>query len=148
MSNKEQLQTNNNELATFYNRIIAAKETAASLPDAGSGGGTAVAVKAEIGIKTKKNAMTSLPFLVESIDYVAVDANGVLATNRNASPIFMTYLDNVAVGTFLFIKTINNPTYCSVPDNDLELVSFDAAVGAVIKVVGSNAYEGMSITFA
>ena len=147
--NKEQLQTNNNELAAFCNRIVAAKETAANLPDAGSGGGGAIAtVKSEIGIKTKKSPTSSMPFLVESIDYVTVDANGVLTTNRNASPVYMTYLDNVVVGTFLFVKTINNPTSCTVNDTGLELVSFDSSVGAVVKVVNSDAFDGMGIVFA
>lgn len=38
MSNKTQLQTNNTALDGYIARINAAKETAASLPDAGSGG--------------------------------------------------------------------------------------------------------------
>lgn len=147
MSNKEQLQYNNSQISTYIDRILVAKETAASLPDAGSGGGTAVAVKAEICIRTKNNPRPTASFFVESIDYVTVDANGVLTTNRNASPVYMTYLDNVVVGTFLFIKTINSPTSCTINDAGLELVSFDASVGAVVKVVNSNAFEGMGIVF-
>ena len=38
MSNKTQLQTNNTNLDALITRVNAAKETAASLPDAGSGG--------------------------------------------------------------------------------------------------------------
>lgn len=38
MSNKTQLQTNNNKLDTLITRVNAAKEVAASLPEAGSGG--------------------------------------------------------------------------------------------------------------
>lgn len=40
MSNKTQLQTNNTTLDDYIARINAAKETAASLPEAGSGGGS------------------------------------------------------------------------------------------------------------
>lgn len=38
MSNKTQLQTNNTALASLTDRVLAAKDTAAALPDAGSGG--------------------------------------------------------------------------------------------------------------
>jgi hypothetical protein len=38
MSNKTQLQTNNTNLQSFIDRINAAKDTAASLPEAGGGG--------------------------------------------------------------------------------------------------------------
>ena len=40
MSNKEQLQTNNQALDSLIARVNTAKNTAASLPSAGSGGGT------------------------------------------------------------------------------------------------------------
>lgn len=40
MSNKTQLQTNNLMLNTFVNRINAAKDTAASLPEASGGSGS------------------------------------------------------------------------------------------------------------
>lgn len=39
MSNKSQLQTNNNKLDALITRVNAAKDVAASLPEAGSGGG-------------------------------------------------------------------------------------------------------------
>lgn len=42
MSNKTQLQTNNSSLDALIARVNAAKETAASLPDAGSGSGGSV----------------------------------------------------------------------------------------------------------
>lgn len=41
MSNKTQLQTNNTNLDTLITRVNAAKDTAASLPDAGSSGDSA-----------------------------------------------------------------------------------------------------------
>lgn len=40
MSNKTQLQTNNTDLDALIARVNAAKDTASSLPDAGSGGGS------------------------------------------------------------------------------------------------------------
>lgn len=40
MSNKTQLQTNNTALDTLITRVNAAKDTAASLPEAGGGGGS------------------------------------------------------------------------------------------------------------
>lgn len=135
MSNKTDLQT----LNTDYAALI---ETLRGKAVGGGSGGTAVAVKAEIGIKTKKSPMPTASFLVESIDYVTVNANGVLTTKRNASPVYLTYLDNVVVGTFLFIKTINSPTSCTINDAGLELVSFDASVGAVVKVVNSDTFAG------
>lgn len=42
MSNKTQLQTNNTNLDALIMRVNAAKDTAASLPEAGEGGGTAL----------------------------------------------------------------------------------------------------------
>jgi hypothetical protein len=42
MSNKTQLQTNNTNLDTPIARVNAAKDTAASLPEAGSGGSASV----------------------------------------------------------------------------------------------------------
>ena len=40
MSNKTQLQTNNTSLEALITRVNAAKDTAASLPEAGGGGGS------------------------------------------------------------------------------------------------------------
>lgn len=42
MSNKTQLQTNNTDLDALIARVNAAKDTAASLPDAGSGGSESI----------------------------------------------------------------------------------------------------------
>jgi hypothetical protein len=42
MSNKTQLQTNNANLQSFIDRVNAAKDIAASLPDAGTGGGGSI----------------------------------------------------------------------------------------------------------
>lgn len=42
MSNKTQLQTNNTTLDALITRVNAAKETAASLPEGGSGGGESI----------------------------------------------------------------------------------------------------------
>lgn len=45
MSNKTQLQTNNTTLDTLITRVNAAKDTAASLPEAGSGSGGGASVE-------------------------------------------------------------------------------------------------------
>jgi hypothetical protein len=42
MSNKTQLQTNNTKLDALITRVNTAKDTAASLPEAGSGGGGSI----------------------------------------------------------------------------------------------------------
>lgn len=49
MSNKTQLQTNNTTLASLTDRVLAAKDTAAALPDAGGGSVETCTVKLETG---------------------------------------------------------------------------------------------------
>lgn len=53
MSNKTQLQTNNTNLQSFIDRVNAAKDTAASLPEAG--GGSDSGGSAELTIKLNSN---------------------------------------------------------------------------------------------
>lgn len=110
-----------------------------------SGGGAAIASK-EISIKTRKTPTASA--FVGSINYVSVDASGNLVTQTNSSPVYGTYLDAVAEGTFIFIRTINSPSKCTIYDSGLELVSFDATVGAIVKLTDASViYNGFSVAF-
>lgn len=49
MSNKTQLQTNNTNLQSLIDRVNAAKNTAASLPEAGDGGGAIPIITLPVG---------------------------------------------------------------------------------------------------
>ena len=147
MNNKSILQENNTLLDGYILRINAAKDVIAELPDESSGSGTTVATR-EISVKTKQTPMPSSPFFVEYIDYVSIDTDGALTTSRFSNIVYMTFLDGVAIGTILFVKTINSPSSCVVDSDYMELVSFDASVGAVIKVIGDATEDGMSITFS
>ena len=137
MSNKTTLQENNTLLDGYISRIIAAKNEVSELPDSNDGssdsGGASVET-VSVTIKTKKMPTTS--FLVESIYYVSA-VEGVLSVTNHSSVVYMNTIENVAVGTILFIKTINSPSKCTVDTSSMELISFNAAVGAVIKITGT-----------
>ena len=54
MSNKTQLQTNNTNLDALITRVTAAKDTAASLPEAGGGGSDTIDTSMEDGLVTRE----------------------------------------------------------------------------------------------
>lgn len=63
MSNKTQLQTNNTNLDALIARVNATKDTAASLPEAGSGGGGSVEYET---VNITENT-TTIPFTLKRI---------------------------------------------------------------------------------
>ena len=143
MSNKIILQENNALLDEYIARINETKNTVALLPE--SGGGASIATR-DITIKTKK--MPTGSSFAERVDYVSVDENGTLTNSTISGLLYIETLTYVAIGTLLFIKTVNSPSSCTIKDTGLELVNFNSAVGAVIKVIGESNSTGFEITFA
>jgi len=68
MSNKTQLQTNNTTLDGYITRINAAKEVAASLPDAGSGSGGASIDTCTVTVTCQQGYIASLVTTVKDGD--------------------------------------------------------------------------------
>ena len=66
MSNKTQLQTNNSALDALITRVNAAKDTAASLPEAGSGGGSVETCTLELTTNTQ----------LTYVNYSTMDSDG------------------------------------------------------------------------
>ena len=105
MTNKTQLQTNNTALDALITRVNAAKNTAASLPEAGggSGGGSvetcAVQISSEYGLK--------------SIIYTGLDSTEQLVSVDETfliTPPMEYTLPEVVVGTSLTIYTGSSST--------------------------------------
>ena len=111
MSNKTQLQTNNTALDALITRVNAAKDTAASLPDAGSGGGNVetcevnLATQAPlIGVEqawycdgTSNVQSVSFPAL-GSTKSITVAKNTILCTNctvKSSTPV--VHSNNVSI---------------------------------------------------
>lgn len=144
MSNKTQLQANNDTLSTLTERVAAAKETVAALPD--SGGGASLDFFDNLTIQTKKNPMGSSPTLVSSIIYVN-GYDGSCACVVVDNPPYMTRISPV-VGTFIYIKTTSSATGCTALGSALELVEFNATTGAIVKVVNNNTTDNPIIRFS
>lgn len=98
MSNKTQLQTNNIALDALITRVNAAKDIAASLPEAGEGSGEATS-----------NTPAVCPLFISgvytptSITYTVLDSVGMLETITNSS---ITRIEELPVvcGTIVFIE--------------------------------------------
>lgn len=80
MSNKTQLQTNNTDLDALIARVNAAKDTASSLPDAGSGGSGGGSVET-CTVTIQANYRTYVFLTVYSNGYITVESVPVDAGN-------------------------------------------------------------------
>lgn len=89
MSNKTQLQTNNADLQSLIDRINAAKDTAASLPEAG-GGDSLETCTVSLGIEG--------PTMTDSLVYY-INENQELATEIFRSSITIKCLKNSIIST-------------------------------------------------
>lgn len=86
MSNKVQLQTNNTALDALITRVNAAKNTAASLPEAGGSGG-------EVSVKT-----CTVTFNVTSNGYLTCDPQVYYVTSKDGILSIETcYFNSIAV---------------------------------------------------
>lgn len=91
MSNKTQLQTNNTKLDALITRVNAAKDVAASLPEAGGGGG--------VSLETS-SVTIECSFTRYAVSYTSVDSSGnvIYKTDTNfAYPYTITCLKNSCV---------------------------------------------------
>ena len=79
---------------------------------------------------------------VNTVYHINVDSNGSLTVLAASTANYLTSYNCVS-NTLIFIATQNSPSTCTVSGN-LELIKFDSSVGAVIKVVGSNANAGIA----
>lgn len=98
--NKTQLQTNNTALASLTDRVLAAKDTAAALPDAGSGGASVGSVT--INLPVSNNQVIALCLVDGNI--VTVDLSG------NSS----YTIDNVLVGSMVFVYIYETIPYTNI----------------------------------
>lgn len=109
MSNKTTLQNNNTLLANYVSRVNVAKETAASLPEAGGGGSTAV--------ETCSVTITggSSDYYPVNVGYTSVDTNGEIIYKHDtcsSSSITITCLKNsvIAVDFKTSYNILSSPT--------------------------------------
>ena len=115
MSNKTQLQTNNTALASLTDRVLAAKDTAAALPDAGGGsvetctvthdGPTApglVVYYVDESLQLREATSFTITVLKNSIIYAE---NGIIIVSGNATAIGY-YLYSAFVGGDCSISTV------------------------------------------
>ena len=91
MSNKTQLQTNNTNLDALITRVNAAKDTVASLPNAGSSGGGGVS-SATITISTANGPVLTTPLIYYTTDTMEIVNNAPVSSGMTIT---------VAVGTIL-----------------------------------------------
>lgn len=108
MSNKTQLQTNNNNLDALITRVNAAKDTAASLPDAGgSGGGAAETCTITI--------MASAP--VNGSTFYYADVSGTMCTQTVSGMDMMmggatiTCMKNSFIYAYMVFGNVNGATF-------------------------------------
>lgn len=110
MSNKTTLQNNNTLLANYVSRVNVAKETAASLPEAGSGGGNTAVETCTVTITG--NASSYYPV---NVGYTSVDTNGEIIYKHDtcsSSSITITCLKNsvIAVDFKTSYNILSSPT--------------------------------------
>lgn len=139
MSNKTQLQTNNTALDGYIARINAAKEVAASLPDAGSGGGE----DSGSTLETVEFYISNKPwgFSLNKI-YGAMTQNGVYP----ASDIFYTTGDMTfyVVKGSVVIMTKNSSYSASVTTGATIIADYGTAVA--VKIL-TTATDRITISF-
>lgn len=99
MSNKTQLQTNNATLDSYITRINAVKDIAASLPEAGSGGGSVETCNITL------NYVTGSMLGLLSISYTKLGANGCEIVHVEPSTFqnYTTVLENVVCKSLILI---------------------------------------------
>lgn len=111
MSNKTQLQTNNTTLDGYIARINAAKEVAASLPEAGNGNST---------IETATVTLNTLSYISNYEVYYISDSGIETATHQNspfvcATPsIFVCRYGGTKISTTGNISLLNTCTHLAV----------------------------------
>lgn len=137
-----QLETNGSTLTLLNETTLPSIiEKINSLPDAS--GGTAVEI---VEVTVRRSSSPTGSNYVNTIYHVNVDSNGLLIIGTATASLYLSY-HNCVANTLLFIKTQNNPSTCTVSGN-LELISFNSSVGAVIKVIGSDANAGIATVAA
>ena len=141
MSNEIQLQTNNTKLDTLTSLAQIMRGKVANLPDAsGSDSGGASVEIIEVTLRRSSNP-TSANF-VSSVLYTNINSDGLLHIDTVIPSTYLSIYGCVS-NTLMFIATQNSPSACTVSGN-LELISFNSSVGAVIKVIGSDANAGIA----
>ena len=86
MSNKTQLQTNNTNLDALIARVNAAKDVAASLPEAGggSGGGSVEVVTGTITASSPFGVSGAVYYLDENMSVQQKDTEGTISVVKNS----------------------------------------------------------------
>lgn len=97
MSNKTQLQTNNTALDALITRVNAAKDTAASLPEAGGGGGSVETCT--VTITTLMGGSIAEVFITQCV-------NGIISTlSKNTIGEKTTTIENVVCNSVISFYT-------------------------------------------
>jgi hypothetical protein len=114
MSNKTQLQTNNTNLDALISRVNAAKDTAASLPEAGSGGSGGGSI--ETCTITFDNISWGCPIVIVS---AMVVENGIYQTYTNFSDtgnqLYTITIPNVVCGSEIGLGSCFDVGYGNAP---------------------------------
>ena len=133
-----QLETNGSTLTLLNETTLPSIiEKINSLPDAS--GGTTVEI---VEVTVRRSSSPTGSNYVNTIYHVNVDSNGLLIVGTATARTYLSY-HNCVSNTLLFIATQNSPSTCTVSGN-LELINFNSSVGAVIKVIGSDANAGIA----
>lgn len=142
MSNKTQLQTNNTALASLTDRVLAAKDTAAALPDAGSGGGSSVETcTVSVGTKSSLIARPSWSFLVYENNALSVYHPSL----NMLTMVDQIVVENVVCGSFIYTDGFSNSPVANVTQN--VTVIDDNSGSSTIAVVNAPAGGRARINF-
>lgn len=128
MSNKQQLQTNNTALDRYIARINAAKDVAASLPDAGSGGGN---------IETCTVTLTATTGIIRYGATKYVDGILTCENSVGSGAVNLT-LNNVVKGSCLTVTchglTANNCSASNCTVEEVAVADMDRVITIFFKV--------------
>lgn len=116
--------------------------------DPTTGGDSTTSINADVTLKTKKNPMATTTYVSKVICATGLSTGG-LQTYTVTSFEYMAVLAS-AIGSFIYIKIINNPNSCTVT-GDLEILELDLASHVVVRVAADGEIDskvvGRAITF-
>lgn len=143
MSNKTQLQTNNTALDTLITRVNAAKDVAASLPEAGggSGGGTQT-----YSITVDASSLSkSIDLNVLVVSYTKPDGTAVEDALCITGIYTQTYND-VGAGLFIIYDAMEKATLIMTPVSYSAGVTMSVSLANLANIAAFNVYGDSTIT--
>lgn len=128
MSNKTQLQTNNANLDALISRVNAAKDTAASLPEAGSNSTT----QEWIAVSSLPTTYVNLPTTLTNVYYeVPVNCKGVIFREPDSNAMAISY----------YITSIGIFSRCYISDDKSFIVNDADQTGTFLRISYSSSFN-------